>query len=290
MDDVIKKASEDILKLAPQIQEELINGFRSLKSGNQISYESEGANPQDITTELDHKIGILYINEIYKKYQNYLRLDSEEESERVGNGPVTLRIDPLDGTKHFFKGIPMIASTATLVEDETTKFSMVLDVFANNIYHATKGGGAYINDRKIKTSNASVNDSLSFVLYESPNSETYLQDTDTYNTFTKKLNAITQKSYRMRNFGLSSLSICLVADGSCPAYVDFSGTTKLYDVEAAAMIAREAGAIVGDIDGNRYNTLTYEKTSDKKNLTDNLLVANETAFNELSQLLLEDHE
>ena len=65
---------------------------------------------QDIVTELDHAIGKMYIEQIYKKYSEYIRIDSEEENERIGTGKIVLRFDPVDGSKHFATGITEIAS------------------------------------------------------------------------------------------------------------------------------------------------------------------------------------
>lgn len=43
---------------------------------------------------------------------------------------------------------------------------------------------------------------------------------------------------------------CIVARGACSAYVDLSGTTKIYDVQAGVFILQEAGGLITDLEGN----------------------------------------
>jgi len=285
-DDIINRVSSDILKLAPTIQSAIFKNFSKVKM-EQVKPVVVNRNAQDITTDLDHQIGLIYIDQVFAKYKNELKIDSEEESERVGSGKITLRFDPIDGSKHFYKGIPVLGSTASLVVDGVIEFAMVLDIFPENVYHAFKNRGSFLNEQKIHVSDQGISDDFSFVMYESPNSDEFLKDPKKFDLFNTKLETITGSSYRIRNPGLSSTSICLVADGSSPAFIDFSGSTKLYDVEAAALIAKEAGAVVGDIDGNRETTLDHSEEGVKK-INGNLLIANPKAFEEISKLLSEN--
>lgn len=280
MDKNVQLISNELLKLASEINNEIKRVFKIKKNTGKLNFENYSIGAQDITTELDHSIGKMYINKIYKKFSKLLTIDSEETTERTGKGNITLRLDPLDGTKHLFTGIPFLSSTVSIVEDNDAKFSMVLDVFAENVYHAFLDGGAFINNSPIKTSNLGINNDFSFVMYESVNPILYPKDPVKYNLFIQKLSLVSQKTYRMRNFGLSSLSVCYVADGSASAFIDFSNTTKIYDIEAAILIAKESGAIVGDLNGNNIEKVSYQEKGDKK-LDNNLIIANKIAYEDI---------
>jgi myo-inositol-1(or 4)-monophosphatase len=249
MNDNIKLISGEILNLAPEINATIKKIFTIKKNSGILNFENYKSGAQDITTELDHQIGQIYVKNIYNKYKDLITLDSEENSERMGSGKIILRFDPLDGTKHLFKGIPILASTMTILDENTPVFSMVLDVFAENVYHAYKNIGAFLNNKKITTSNNSIKTEFSFIMYESPNAKLYSDNPTMYGQYENKLNSVTKLAYRMRNIGLSPLSICYVADGSAVAFIDVSTATKIYDVEAALLIAAESGLIIGDING-----------------------------------------
>jgi len=75
--EIINQVAQDILKLAPQIITDLKTGFskEKMKRLTQSMKASTNIGIQDVVTELDHQIGQLYIEEIYKKYKDYLRID-----------------------------------------------------------------------------------------------------------------------------------------------------------------------------------------------------------------------
>ena len=284
----IKLIANDILGIAPQITNYLIDSFKQLKlSKNELNEKRETGGVQDVVLEIDHFIGKVYIEKIYNKYRQDLTIDSEEEEERTGNGPIILRFDPLDGSKHAKEGIPLIASTASLVKNGKTLFSIVINPFTGEIYHAFKNGGAYLNGKKITVSNAGIRDDLSFVMYEAPNSQIFNKEPKEFNAFASQLQKLQKKTYRMRNIGLSTLSVCWVADGSCPAFIDFSGTTKLYDIEAPALIAKEAGALIGNIKGKIKDKIDHNQNDNKKHILENLVIANPSSFSEIQKILSE---
>ncbi|MDP3918093.1 MAG: inositol monophosphatase family protein [Candidatus Woesebacteria bacterium] len=283
MDDNIKIISDEILNLAPEINSTIKKLFNTKKNFGKLNFENFKSGAQDITTELDHQIGQMYIKNIFNRHKELLTIDSEENSERIGDGKITLRFDPLDGTKHLFKSIPILSSTMTVLSEKIPVFAMVLDIFAENLYHAYKDNGAFLNSRKINTANASIKTEFSFTMFESPNSKFFADNPIEYALYEKKLNLITKMAYRMRNIGLSSLSICYVADGAAVAFVDFSKATKIYDVEAALLIASESGVIIGDIDGKVFNEIKFSNEGVKK-LESSLVVANPIAFNEIATI------
>jgi len=286
-DQIYKQIAQDILNLAPRIIKDLNSGFIQTKVDRLTHTVIQTVNTgvQDIVTDLDHNICKMYIEQIYSKYSKYLRIDSEEEDERMGTGDIVLRFDPIDGSKHFVTGVTEIASAVALSLNHQPVFAMVIDPFANHIYHAFKNGGAFLNGIRIVVNDKGISDDLSFLMYEAPNSKIFNIDSTRYTLHSQQLDLISQKAYRLRNKGLSSTSICLVADGSACAYIDFSASTKLYDVEAAILIAQEAGAIIITTKGEEIEQVQFDPNSDKKEILGNLVIANPKASKEITKLL-----
>lgn len=284
---ILAEISNEILKLSPKIIRLLKEEFIKTKSERITSTKENSIDigAQDITTPLDHEIGKIYIKHIYERYYKYLQIDSEEESERIGNGKIMLRFDPIDGSKHLFTGFTEIASTAALSLNNITFFALVLDPFFNHTYYAYKDGGAYLNKTKISVNNKSVSADFSFVIYEAPNSRLFKNDISKFKFQSKQLYSVSQVAYRLRNKGLGSTSICLVADGSASAYIDLSSSTKLYDIEAALLIAEEAGAIITTTKGEKISEFYYDAKSEKKEVKENLIVANPTASKEIIKIV-----
>ncbi len=289
MDESIESISNEVLELAPVIQKTIQTAFfreKSISVGKKDK-KTSSKQLQDIVLDIDHKVGKLYISNIFKKYSNVLRIDSEEKGERIGRGKITLRLDPIDGSKHFFMGFPEVASTASLVFEGVVYFGLVINVLTGDIYYAERGKGAFLNNKKVNVNNKNIDDNFSFVNYEAPSSALLSKDLTKFNEFSILLADLTEKSYRTRNIGVGSTSICLVADGSSCAYVDLSGTTKIYDVEAAVLIAKEAGAVVGFINGEQI-VKKFNTFGNKKYLKENLVVANKKAFSQISNLFIND--
>lgn len=280
MDTKLKEISEHILSLSSEVSDRLVRGFWLLEKTESTSGR------QDMATSLDHEIGVYLTEELTKKFGDDIRIDSEEAEERTGTGRYVVRIDPLDGTKNAISGIDMIATVVALSVDGVTQFGLIINPFSKKVYHAIKSHGAYLNNKRIHVNNESIKDN--FVIHEQPTSKLFKNDTALYSKHEQIQNKLMKVAYRLRNIGLGSLSIGWVSEGAATAHVDFSGTTKLYDIEAAVLIAREAGAVIGTIDGKLIDTVTFSLDSDKKYINENLLIANPKAFAEITKIALED--
>lgn len=239
---------------------------------------------QDIVTELDHTIGQLYINGILENHPELTELiefDSEEEEERKGEGRILIRFDPIDGTKYLVRGIPFITSSLVMIVDGEYVFGMVPAPFMDGVYHAVKGKGAYFNDKRIKVSDFRLNDDFSFVFVEHPVFKEADKDIVLFDKKMKFYNELVKRSFRVRNIGLGSLALCLVADGAASAYLGFVFSTKIYDIEAGVLIAEEAGAEIVYYEGGKIQKVAYNPDTAKKTVEGALIVANPRAMEQI---------
>lgn len=250
-----------------------------------IARSEETAGRQDMATRLDHEVGKYIGDRLLREFGDIVYIDSEEPEERKGSGKYVVRLDPLDGTKHVISGIALVSTLVSVSVDAMTEFALMIHPFTDKIYTATRGKGASMNGHPIRVNDQSIYDN--FVIHEQPTSSLFR---DNPSLFAKKeayLHLLMSRAYRLRNVGNGSISVGWVAEGAATSYVDLSGTTKLYDIEAALLIAQEAGAVVGDCHGRIIDRASYQRGDDRKVINEDLLIANPRAFKEIVDLFME---
>lgn len=152
-------------------------------------------------------------------------------------------IDPLDGTTNFLASIPHYAVSIALKKDGKLEQAVVYDPIKDDLFHATRGGGAFLNNRRIRVSqrlsleNALVATGIPFRSDQIELMPTY-QDT---------LKVISLGTSGIRRFGAAALDLAYVAAGRYDGYWEFG--LQQWDIAAGALLVQEAGGIVGDLKG-----------------------------------------
>lgn len=270
------KILQQLLILAPTISQKLRQGF-----GKFSKKQLQTKDLSDITTYLDHEIGKIISKNLLREFPE-IAIESEESEERYGKSNIVVRFDPIDGTKHLVNKISLITSSIAVIVEGEVQIGVIVDPFSNKIFYAQKRKGAFLNGKKIRAKETSI--AKTIVAHELPTSTLFDKNPRLFNRHTKLLESLIKKSYRLINIGISSLSICWVAEGLVSAFVDFSGTTKIYDIEAGALIAREAGALVGNFQGKILGKFNSEVLKNKKIVQDEIVVANKKSFKEITKI------
>lgn len=271
----IERMGNRILQLTPIISQKLKKGFW------QIAHTNTRNEKQDISTSLDHEIGRYITESLFKEFKG-ISIDSEEKEERKGKGAISVLIDPVDGTKHVINGIDLFGSMISINYKKQTHFGLIINPFSEKYYYAFKGKGAFLNAKKIHTGTEDIKHS--FVFQEEPTLNLKKYSKELFAQYKKYLMTLIDNAFRLRNIGLSSTSIGLVAEGAISAFINFSGGGKIYDFVPAVFIAEEAGAIVSDMKGNKIDLLNCKTIGDKKILPEGILVANPIAHKEIVSL------
>jgi myo-inositol-1(or 4)-monophosphatase len=148
---------------------------------------------------------------------------------------VTWVIDPVDGTVNYFYGLPGWAVSIAAKDESGTLVGVVHSPTVNATWHASKGGGAFLNDVKIACNNP-------IELNRALISSGFAYDVNNRLEQVKIVNALLPKIRDLRRIGSAAADICHVATGMVDGYFE----TGLYewDLAAAELIAREAGATV----------------------------------------------
>jgi len=142
-------------------------------------------------------------------------------------------VDPLDGTSNYFRGIDQCCVSIALMQNESPLLGVIYNFNSNDVYYASKGNGAYLNDIKIKVSSISDKSSASLTT-GFPASEKTKNTLDFLGDLSK------WKKIRM--FGSAALSCAYVASGKCDVYLEKG--IYLWDIAAGICLVEEAGGKV----------------------------------------------
>jgi myo-inositol-1(or 4)-monophosphatase len=159
-------------------------------------------------------------------------------------------VDPIDGTLNFAQGLPFWSvSIAREVDGELT-LGVVLDVPNGDLYTAVKGGGAYRNGRPIHVSDTARP-------IEAIVATGFSYDASEKVRNIQQLEYVAPQLRGLRRFGSAALDLCYVACGQLDGYWEL--TLNAWDVAAGALIVREAGGTVSELDGSpmRLDTGAY---------------------------------
>ena len=166
---------------------------------------------------------------------------TEEKTVKDSGASLRWIIDPLDGTTNFIHGIPLFAVSIALQQDDDLLIGVVYEVNLDECFSAYKGGGAFMNGKKI-----SVTDTLllrnalcatGFPYSSFPHVDRY------FNT----LRYLFQNSHGIRRLGSAAVDLAYVACGRIDAFFEYN--LNAWDVAGGALIVQEAGGSVTDFSG-----------------------------------------
>ncbi len=180
--------------------------------------------------------------EYLMNFTSFTLVSEEAGMQKVGANPKGFLImDPIDGSTNVSHGIPfacIAVAYATELEFDSIETAVVLDLFSGTCYHANRGKGSFRDTHKILPAKPNpLKISLVGVDSGFPANQEELQNSDA-----------PQIRYT-RHLGANALELCYVADGSLDGFIDLRGIFRGTDLAAAALILREAGAVLIDRDG-----------------------------------------
>ncbi|MGE5386883.1 MAG: inositol monophosphatase family protein [Betaproteobacteria bacterium] len=198
----------------------------------------------DFVTEVDKKAESVIIETLKEAYPNYGIL-AEESGETPGQGKRDAEfqwiIDPLDGTTNFIHGFPQYSVSIALARNGIVEQGVVFDPNRNELFTASKGGGAYLNDRRIRVSKRlKLQESLIGTGFPYRD----FSQADSYLAIFKEL---TQKCSGIRRPGSAALDLSYVACGRYDGFWEFS--LSPWDMAAGSLLISEAGGLVSDLQG-----------------------------------------
>lgn len=194
----------------------------------------------DFVTFVDRESEKIIVETLKEKFPEHHIMAEEEEWD---NNPPSIQwiIDPLDGTNNYIHGFPVFAISIALEVEKDVKFGVVYDPTRDEIFWAEKGKGAFLNDRKIKTSETG---KLKYALIATGFPFRWPEYVDTY---MKCFRHIFGKISDMRRAGAAALDICYTACGRVDGYWELG--LSPWDIAAGSIISKEAGGVITDFSG-----------------------------------------
>jgi myo-inositol-1(or 4)-monophosphatase len=150
-------------------------------------------------------------------------------------------IDPLDGTTNFIHGFPQYCVSIALQQKGQITQAVVYDPTRNDLFTATKGAGAYLNDKRIRVAKR---DKMAETLI---GTGFPFRDMDGLEQYIDMFRIMTQKCAGLRRPGAAALDLAYVAAGRLDGF--FEKGLRPWDIAAGSLIVTEAGGIVGDFKG-----------------------------------------
>ena len=196
----------------------------------------------DFVTDVDHAAEQIIIETLLAAYPGHGILAEESGQEHgAKDSEFVWIIDPLDGTTNFIHGLPVYCVSIALAVKGKVEQAVIYDPSRNDLFTATKGRGAYMNDRRLRVSKR-------IKLQECLISTGFpFRPTDDFNNYLRMMGDVMQRTAGLRRPGAAALDLAYVAAGFTDGF--FETGLQPWDVAAGSLLVTEAGGLVGNFTG-----------------------------------------
>jgi len=196
----------------------------------------------DFVTEVDQAAEQIIIETLLTAYPGHGIL-AEESGNAHGakDSDYVWIIDPLDGTTNFIHGFPVYCVSIALAVNGKVEQAVVYDPTRNDLFTATKGRGAFMNDRRIRVSKRTR-------LQECLISTGFpFRPGDNFKNYLNMMADVMQRTAGLRRPGAAALDLAYVAAGFTDGF--FETGLKPWDAAAGSLLVTEAGGLIGNFTG-----------------------------------------
>ena len=196
----------------------------------------------DYVTEVDHASEAIIIETLLTAYPDH-GIWAEESGKTHGakNAESVWIIDPLDGTTNFIHGFPVYCVSIALAVRGKVEQAVIYDPSRNDLFTATKGRGAYLNDRRLRVSKRTqLTDCLISTGFP-------FRPGDNFNNYLRMMAEVMQRTAGLRRPGAAALDLAYVAAGFTEGF--FETGLSPWDVAAGSLLVTEAGGLIGNFTG-----------------------------------------
>ena len=198
--------------------------------------------PKDFVSEVDRQAESMIVETLLDAYPDHAIL-AEEGTAKGANAKAenVWIIDPLDGTTNFLHGFPQYCVSIALAQRGVVTQGVIYDPVRNDLYTATRGRGAFLNDRRMRVSRRQhLRDCLigtGFPFRDGSYLETYL----------RMMKTMIQQTAGLRRPGAAALDLACVAAGFYDGFWEVG--LNAWDVAAGSLLVQESGGLIGDLEG-----------------------------------------
>ena len=195
----------------------------------------------DFVTEVDKAAEAAIIDILLDAYPKHAILAEETGNAGTEGSEYQWIIDPLDGTTNFIHGFPQYAVSIALAHRSVISHAVVYDPGRNELFTASKGSGAFLNEKRIRVSKRA---KLDEALIGTGFPYRSFEHIDTYLAIFKEM---TRRAAGVRRPGAASLDLAYVAAGRLDGFWEFG--LSPWDIAGGSLLISEAGGLIGDLTG-----------------------------------------
>ena len=199
--------------------------------------------PKDFVSEVDREAERIIVETLLASYPDHAIL-AEEGTAKGDNADAenVWIIDPLDGTTNFLHGFPQYCVSIALAQRGVVTQGVVYDPVRNDLFTATRGRGAFLNDRRIRVSRRQhLRDCLIGTGFP-------FRDGSYLDTYLRMMKTMIEQTAGLRRPGAAALDLAYVAAGFYDGFWEVG--LNAWDVAAGSLLIQEAGGLIGDLAGD----------------------------------------
>ncbi|WP_042349079.1 inositol monophosphatase family protein [Bacillus massiliigorillae] len=204
----------------------------------------------DLVTNIDKEVEAFFLQKIKEEYPSHQILGEEGAGHHITDRQgIVWIIDPIDGTLNFIHQKRNFAISIGIFEDGIGKLGMIYDVVQDELYHAIKGQGAFLNEQRINPlQHVNLQESMISI------NASWLVP----NSLVQTENAIqlVETVRGTRSIGSAALGIVSVVTGRMDAYL--SMRLAPWDIAGGLILIEEVGAQACDLEGR---PITFPKST-----------------------------
>ena len=208
-----------------------------------LKVHAKGAN--DFVTQVDRAAEAAIIDLIHAAYPEHAILGEESGALERGKAEYRWIIDPLDGTTNFIHGFPQYCVSIAVQHRGATAHGVVYDPGRNELFTASRGAGAHLDNRRMRVSKARALEGA-LIATGFP----YRANTRYLDAYLEMLRAVTLHAAGVRRPGAAALDLAYVAAGRVDAVWEIG--LSAWDTAAGTLLIQEAGGRIGTLSGAEY--------------------------------------
>jgi myo-inositol-1(or 4)-monophosphatase len=198
--------------------------------------------PKDFVSEIDREAERQIVETLLAAYPGHAILAEEGTAKGANaNAENVWIIDPLDGTTNFLHGFPQYCVSIALAQRGQVTQAVIYDPCRNDLFTATRGRGAFLNDRRMRVSRRThLRDCLIGTGFP-------FRDGSYLDTYLRMMKIMIESTAGLRRPGAAALDLAYVAAGFYDGFWEVG--LNPWDVAAGSLLVQEAGGLIGDLSG-----------------------------------------
>lgn len=216
----------------------------------------------DFVTKVDRWSEAVIMQTIREKFPSH-RFLTEETLKQQDTGDYRWIIDPLDGTTNYIHSYPMFSVSIALEFNSEVVLGVVFDPVRDELFHAVKGGGSFLNNRKIKVSGVT-SPGKSLIATGFP-----FRAKEMIDHYLRAFKEIFREVSDIRRAGSAAIDLAYIAAGRFEGFFELA--LSPWDVAAGSILITEAGGLISDFGGREDYLSTGNIVAGNKSIQPQIL-------------------